>query len=138
MGRFETKMLSLEADGLAPDGSEVRLLLEVRETGMAHFTLPPGKVSRAVTHRTVEELWYVLAGRGRMWRKQGEHEEIVPLGPDICLSLPLGTHFQFRNDGEDDLEIIIATIPPWPGTTEAVPVPGIWPVEDGNPYGSDD
>ncbi|CAN5726085.1 hypothetical protein BH23CHL2_BH23CHL2_21140 [soil metagenome] len=126
MGRFETKMLSLEADGLAPDGSEVRLLLEVREAGMAHFTLPPGKVSHAVTHRTVEELWYVLTGFGRMWRKQGDREEIVELGPDVCLSIPLGTHFQFRNDGEDALEVVIATIPTWPGTSEAVPIDGPW------------
>jgi len=124
--RFETKHLPLDADGYAPDGSEVRVLVELRGAGMAHFTLPPGAVSRAVTHRTVEELWYILAGRGRMWRKQGDEEEIVPLGPDICLSIPLGTHFQFRNDGEDDLEIIIATFPPWPGPTEAVPVPGPW------------
>ena len=128
MAEFETKLLALDADGFAPDGSEVRLLLEVREAGMAHFTLPPGAVSRAVTHRTVEEIWYVLAGYGRMWRKRGDQEEIVELEPDLCLSIPLGTHFQFRNDGQEELEIIIATIPTWPGSSEAVPVDGPWPV----------
>jgi mannose-6-phosphate isomerase-like protein (cupin superfamily) len=127
---FDTKHLPLEADGLAPDQSEVRLLLEIRAAGMAHFSLPPGKISTAVTHRTVEELWYILAGHGRMWRLQGDQEEIVTLEPDLCLSVPLGTHFQFRNDGEDELEIIIATIPTWPGPSEAVEVSGRWDVEE--------
>jgi len=33
---------------------------------MAHFHLPAGQVSRAVRHRTVEEIWFVLSGRGEM------------------------------------------------------------------------
>ena len=129
MAEFETKYLPLEADGQAPDQSTVRLLLEIREAGMAHFTLPPGAISTAVTHRTVEELWYVLAGYGRLWRRQGNHEEIIELEPDLCASVPLGTHFQFRNDGDEELEIIIATVPTWPGQSEAVSVPGYWPTE---------
>lgn len=132
MGQFETKELPLEPDGLAPDQSEVRLLLEIREAGMAHFTLPPGKISQAVTHRTVEEIWYVLTGYGRIWRKQGNEEEIVELGADLCLTIPLGTHFQFRNDGDDALEVIIATIPTWPGPSEAVQVDGYWDAEEGD------
>ena len=126
MARFETKMLPDTADGLAPDASEVRLLLELREGGMAHFRLPPGAVSRAVTHRTIEEIWYVLSGRGQIWRKQGNQEEIVDLKPDLCLTVPLGTHFQFCNGSDEDLEIVIATIPTWPGPTEAVLVDGPW------------
>jgi mannose-6-phosphate isomerase-like protein (cupin superfamily) len=121
-----------EPDGFAPDHSEVRLLLELSAGGLAHFSLPPAAVSTAVTHRTVEELWYFLAGRGRMWRKQGGREEIVEVGPGVCLSVPLGTHFQFRNDGDVPLEFVIATMPPWPGDDEAIPVPGYWP-----PYGED-
>ena len=34
---------------------------------MARFSLPPFAVSRAVVHRTVDEVWYFLAGHGRMW-----------------------------------------------------------------------
>jgi hypothetical protein len=33
---------------LAPDGSEIRPMLEVTRGGMSHCTLPPGKVSLAV------------------------------------------------------------------------------------------
>ena len=30
-------------------------------------TLPPGRVSTAVAHRAVEELWYFIEGRGQVW-----------------------------------------------------------------------
>jgi len=46
---------------------------------MAHFELAAGRVSRAVAHHTVEEIWYILSGRGRMWRRQGDRQETVPL-----------------------------------------------------------
>lgn len=128
MTAFETRRVPDEPDGLTPDQSEVRLLIDRRDGGMAHFSLPPGAVSTAVTHRTVEEIWYFVAGRGRMWRKQDGREEVVPVEPGICLSVPLGTHFQFRNDGDVPLQFIIATMPPWPGDDEAVPVAGHWPV----------
>ncbi|MFN0094383.1 MAG: hypothetical protein ACKVVT_06355, partial [Dehalococcoidia bacterium] len=55
---------------LAPDGSDVRPLLRLAGGSMAHFTLAPGETSRAVRHRTVEEVWYILAGTGEMWREQ--------------------------------------------------------------------
>ena len=45
--------------------------------GMAHFELVPGETSRAVAHRTIEEIWFFLGGRGEMWRKLGEREECV-------------------------------------------------------------
>ena len=50
---FETKRLPAAPDALAPDGSEVRVLCGVARGGMAHFSLPPRAVSRAVAHRTI-------------------------------------------------------------------------------------
>ena len=72
-----TKKLALDADVIAPDGCEVRLLAQTTRGSMAHFTLGPGQVSRAVAHRTVEEVWYFLSGQGRMWRRQGTWQETV-------------------------------------------------------------
>ena len=123
---FETKRISSAPDAFAPDGSEVRVLCQVPRGGLALFSLPPTAVSRAVAHRTVEEVWYIVAGNGRMWRKFGEHEEIVELHPGISLTIPTGTHFQFRCDGDEPLDAIGATIPPWPGETEAFFVDGTW------------
>jgi mannose-6-phosphate isomerase-like protein (cupin superfamily) len=93
---------------------------------MAHFRLPEGAVARAVTHRTVEELWFFLSGRGRMWRKIGSEEETVTVGRGVSIAIPVGTRFQFRSDGEGPLEAVAVTMPPWPGPDEAVFVDGIW------------
>ena len=49
-------------DAVAPDGSDVRVLLRLGAGSMAHFELAAGRVSRAVAHRAVDELWYVLGG----------------------------------------------------------------------------
>jgi len=115
----------------APDGSQVQVLLRLQGGSMATFTLQPGQVSAAVTHRSVEELWYVIAGRGSMWRSDALREEVVALEPGLCLSVPLGTAFQFRCEGAAPLVAVAVTMPPWPGEGEAVAVDGAWdPAED--------
>jgi mannose-6-phosphate isomerase-like protein (cupin superfamily) len=126
MTSFATKLLPPARDAVAPDGSDVRVLLGLDGGGMAHFTLAPGRTSRAVAHRTVEEIWFVVSGRGEMWRKHGQREEIVPLEPAICLTIPLGTHFQFRALGPEPLSAVAVTMPPWPGEGEAYDVDGPW------------
>lgn len=126
MTRFETKRLPVGPDAIAPDGSDVRILLSLSRGSMAHFELAPGRTSKAVTHRTVEEIWFFLSGRGEMWRKQEEQEEIVPVEPGVCLTIPLGTHFQFRSFGDEALAAVGITMPPWPGEGEAMVVQGKW------------
>ncbi|MCB0097423.1 MAG: cupin domain-containing protein [Caldilineaceae bacterium] len=128
MTTFQTTRLPNQPDVVAPDGSDVRILLRLPEQGsMAHFELRPGQTSVAVTHRTVAEIWYFLSGRGEMWRKQGEHEETVPVEAGVCLTIPLGAHFQFRAFGDEPLAAIGVTMPPWPASDdEAISVPGKW------------
>ena len=126
MTRFETMLLPAQPTVIAPDGSNVRVLLGLPGGGMAHFELGPQQVSKAVTHRTVQEIWYFVAGRGQMWRRQDGHDEIVDVHPGLCLTIPLGTHFQFRCSGDEALAAIGVTMPPWPGPGEAVIVAGPW------------
>jgi len=123
---FGTTRISAAPDAIAPDGSEVRLLGSLSRGSMAGFRLAPGAVSRAVSHRTVEEIWYFAAGRGRIWRRRGEHEEITELAPGVSITIPIGTQFQFRCDGGEPLEAVAVTMPPWPGADEAYAVTGIW------------
>jgi hypothetical protein len=40
----------------------------------------------------------------------------------VSLATPTGTHFQFRCDGHEPLSAIGATMPLWPGESEAVSV----------------
>lgn len=124
---FVTRRAAAAPDAIAPDGSEVRILSGLSRGGLALFSLPPGAVAKAVAHRTVEELWYVVAGRGRIWRRLGQDEEIVELVSGVSLAIPTGASFQFRCDGEEALIILGATMPPWPDIDEAYAVEGIWP-----------
>ncbi len=126
MTAFDTRRRSPAPDAVAPDGSEVRLLLATSRGSLAHFTLAPGETSVAVAHRTVEEIWYFVAGRGEMWRQAGDHHETVTVEPGVCISIPCATRFQFRALGSEPLEAVGVTMPPWPGAGEAYEVDGIW------------
>jgi len=123
---WQTVPLSMSQHVLAPDGSEIRLLAVGERASMVHCRLPAGKTSRAVVHKTVEELWFVLAGHGLMWRQSGCVEGVDILAPGCSLSIPTGTVFQFQNTGPCPLDILIVTTPPWPGDDEAEPRPGLW------------
>jgi mannose-6-phosphate isomerase-like protein (cupin superfamily) len=123
---WETKHLPAPRTAVAPDGSEVRVLLRVSGGSMAHFELGPGETSIAVVHETIDELWYFLSGRGEMWRQKDDQEQVVEVGPGDCLTIPVGTRFQFRSFGFEPLAAVGATIPPWPGEGEAVETEGRW------------
>jgi mannose-6-phosphate isomerase-like protein (cupin superfamily) len=123
---LETKTLPAERDVVAPDGSDVRILLDGSGGSLAHFELGPGETSVAVAHRTVEEIWYFLRGRGVMWRSLGGREVVVDVGADVCITIPVGTQFQFRSFGYEPLSAVGVTMPPWPGPGEATVVTGPW------------
>lgn len=123
------KRLPRDYDDLAPDGSEVRELQVLPGLGStAHFRLPAGRVSLAVRHATVSELWYILAGAGEMWIAEPDGSEtLVPLEVGVSLAIPVGSSFQFRADDSGPLDALGVTMPPWPGPEEAILVPGHWP-----------
>ena len=125
----ETRLLREASPVVAPDGSTVRPLCQIAGLGsFAHFELQPGAVARAVSHATVQEIWYVISGAGQMWRRRGAAEDIVDLRPDTCLTIPLGTAFQFRAEADQPLRVVAVTMPPWPvhSTHEARPERGPW------------
>jgi mannose-6-phosphate isomerase-like protein (cupin superfamily) len=116
---------------IAPDGSTVRPLCRINGLGsFAHFQLEPGEIAEAVSHATVQEIWYIIGGEGRMWRRQeGQEPATENLRRGICLTIPLGTTFQFRADSPDEpLQVVAVTMPPWPDQSEeeARPEQGCW------------
>ena len=123
---MDTKELPAKPDAIAPDGCDVRILLGIPGASFAHFELAPGQTSVAVVHRTVDEIWYFLGGRGEMWRKVEEDETVVEVAARVCITIPVGTEFQFRSLGNQPLSAIAVTVPPWPGKGEARRVSGIW------------
>lgn len=119
-----------EPDTVAPDGSEIRLLVQHSGGSMCEVRLPPGGVSIPVRHRTVREIWYFLEGEGEVWRQGADGTaRVVRVGPGSALTIPLGCRFQFRNVGAGDLRFLCMTTPPWPGEDEAIVEPGegAWP-----------
>jgi mannose-6-phosphate isomerase-like protein (cupin superfamily) len=126
MEKFATTHVTAALTTQAPDGSDVRALLRLQGGSMAHFELAPGQTSTAVRHRTVEEIWVVVSGRGEMWRRQGRREEVVSVAPGVCVTIPAGTEFQFRCLGNEPLGAVAVTMPPWPGDQEATRVAGKW------------
>ena len=96
MSLFSEMRLPAEPSGVAPDGSDVWVMLGLAGGGLAQFRLGAGRVSKAVRHRTVEEIWFFVGGQGEMWRRQGLVERIIAVEPGVCLTIPVGTSFQFR------------------------------------------
>jgi Mannose-6-phosphate isomerase len=126
MSSFKTMHIPMPRTAVAPDGSDVRVLLGLKRGGMAHFELGANQISIAVSHRTVEEIWFFMSGRGQMWRRRKGHSEIVDVYPNTCITIPLGTEFQFRSFGHEPLSAIGVTMPPWPGEDEARIIKGAW------------
>ena len=129
--RPDTRSLTDAPEVSAPDGSRVRPLCHLGGLGsFAHFQLGPGEIAKAVSHATVQEIWYIVGGAGQMWRRQGTAEPtVVDLRPGVCLTIPLGTVFQFRADrGGEPLAVVAVTMPPWPlgSADEARPEQGPW------------
>ena len=133
-------------DATAPDGSEIRLLADGRhgasKSSMVEVTLPAGQVSRPVYHRTVEEIWYILEGRGQVWRcppdmaslsnhaasvgpepvlREAEGPPPQDVSPGDALVIPTGWRFQFAAAPDSALRFLCHTTPPWPGEDEAMP-----------------
>ena len=130
MSNFTTMSLPVDYDVLAPDGTEIRVLLALDRGSMAHGTLRPGQTTIAIRHRTVEEIWYVLDGAAEIWRRGGERASVETVRAGDALTIPLGTDFQFRTVGDRPFRFIMCTMPPWPGEGEAITVDGIWSAPD--------
>ena len=108
-------------DTIAPDGSLIGLLAAGERGSMVHCTLPAAMVTRAVRHRSVEEVWFVLAGSGVL----ALGDEQLALRRGVSVVIPPRTPFQFRA-GQAGLELVIVTMPPWPGADEAEPATGLF------------
>jgi mannose-6-phosphate isomerase-like protein (cupin superfamily) len=112
-------------DAVAPDGSDIYLRVrDATRASLVEAVLPPGMVSRAVRHRTVEEIWYFLAGAGQVWicSPDGKTERTQRVMPGSTVTICTGWAFQFSADAGTALRFLCFTSPPWPGEDEAVAV----------------
>jgi mannose-6-phosphate isomerase-like protein (cupin superfamily) len=121
-GSWAVTRLPADPDTVAPDGSEIRVLGGEPRGGYAHCRVRSGSATHPVRHQTVVELWYVVSGAGQLWRRDDQGtEEVVSLVPGVCVDIPLATDFQFRSTGDGPLDVLLLTMPRWPGPREARP-----------------
>ena len=96
------------------DGSLIRELMHPaahgnRQQSLAEATVPVGAATRPHQHRTSEELYYVLAGAGRM-TLAGESFPVTA-GDTICIR-PGQVHC-IENTGSIPLRLLCACAPPY-------------------------
>jgi mannose-6-phosphate isomerase-like protein (cupin superfamily) len=131
---MKTTFLPEKPEAKSPAGAEIRFLMDGPTGNMIHSTVPPRQTNRATVHATVSEFWFVLEGRGEIWRDDGVDSAVTPLTPGTSIDIPVGTAFQYRNVSDQDLTFICIAMPPWPGDAEAKYVDGIWePTVDSRP-----
>jgi len=119
-------VLSDSFDAKSPAGADIRFLMDGPTGNMIHSTVPAGQINRATRHKSVSEFWFVLEGRGQIWRSDGQNTCTVDLVPGVSIDIPAGTAFQYRCDGAEPLTFICISMPPWPGDDEAAYVDGAW------------
>jgi mannose-6-phosphate isomerase-like protein (cupin superfamily) len=115
--RLEAMEVRARADTVpfrTADGSTIRSLLDlsvapVRNQSLAEAELAPGAATERHFHGESEELYYVIAGTGRM-ELDGETQTVQP--GDAILIPPRAWH-QIRATGDEPLRFLCCCAPPY-------------------------
>jgi len=71
--------------------------------------IDPGNSSNEHSHDDLEEIFYVVAGHGRI--RVGDEEEPIEAGS--CIYIPTDTPHQLINTGDETLKVLAVTSPPF-------------------------
>ena len=96
------------------DGSSIRELAgpswtDARNQSLAEATVPPGGETAEHYHPRSEELYYFVAGTGRM--RLGDDEAGVGAGD--CVVIVAGTPHKLFNPGAEPLVLLCCCAPPY-------------------------
>ena len=119
----ESKIIDLRdcAEFRAGDDSILRELLHPDKAelairySLAHATVKPGERTKPHRLRTAE-VYYLLAGRGRMHID----DEISEVQPDCAVYIPPGSTQHIENTGTADLVFLCVVDPAWRAQDEEV------------------
>ena len=95
-----------------PHGSEIRPLIDrttsaITQCSLAEEVLPPGAVVTPHHHRQLEEIYYIVEGRGVM--QVGEEEREVGAGDAVYI--PRGRRHTLKNTGTEPIKILLVCGP---------------------------
>ena len=91
------------------DGSTIRELMGAGHQSMAEATLQPGQATERHYHADSEELYYLLAGEGKM-EIDGDRS---PVGPGDAILIPPGAWHQITATGASELRFLCCCSPPY-------------------------
>jgi mannose-6-phosphate isomerase-like protein (cupin superfamily) len=91
---------------LHPDREDEELFLGY---SLSHARLGPGEASRPHCLKTSSEVYFILAGRGRM-TIEGESAEV---GSGTAIYIPPGSRQHIENRGDGPLVFLCLVYPPW-------------------------
>jgi len=96
------------------DGSTIRELAgpswtDARNQSLAQATVAPGRETAEHYPRRSEELYYFVAGEGRM--RLGDDEDDICSGD--CVVIPPGTPHKLFNDSDSPLVLLCCCAPPY-------------------------
>jgi len=99
---------------ITKDGSTIRSLLDrtnstATNQSLAEATVPPGAATQPHRHPRTEELYYILAGTGRM--EVGS--EARGVGPLDAILIPPGSRHTLANTGSALLVFLCCCAPPY-------------------------
>ena len=99
---------------ITADGSIIRELLgpatvPAQHQSLAEATLPAGQSTQRHYHRIAEEIYYIVAGSGRM-ELDGE---VADVAPGDAIAIPPGAWHQITALGADDLRLLCCCAPPY-------------------------
>lgn len=94
------------------DGSEIRELLAhrnscIEQQSLAEARLPAGASTTPHLHRQTEEIYYILAGRGRMQIDNAAAD----VGPGDAIAIPPGAMHTITNTGDGELKFLCCCAP---------------------------
>ena len=93
-------------------GSEIRPLIDrttsaITQCSLAEETLPPGCAVTPHRHRQIEEIYFVISGRGLM--TVGDETREVEAGDAIYI--PRGQRHTLENTGTDPIKLVLVCGP---------------------------
>src|SRR5215216_813802 len=95
-----------------PHGSELRPLIDrttsaITQCSLAEETLPPGRAVTPHHHRELEEIYYIVSGRGVMSVGDEQHEVVA----GDAIFVPRGHSHTLANTGDEPIQLLVVCGP---------------------------